>query len=265
MGERDYPRSQRSLLPADVVMGGKPGSMSDGPQPPGPPDPAASAPTMPQAARPQPATRPLAWPEQPAVPGQRASLEPSEWPEQPPAWPQSPGWPQPPAWPQSPGWPQPPAGPQPPPWRQSPAGPQPPPWPGQPAAPGPEPYGREVPTYERYAVRPPPERYEQRYGPAQQAQGWMPLPLPGLEMQPVTVAPKNPAVSVLLSLFIPGLGSMVNGNAGTGVTILALNILGWMLAIVLIGIPLAIGTWIWGLVDAYQSAQRWNRRHGIVS
>jgi len=81
----------------------------------------------------------------------------------------------------------------------------------------------------------------------------------------MTVAPKNPAVSVLLSLFIPGLGSMVNGNAGTGVTILALNIIGWMLAIVLIGIPLAIGTWIWGLVDAYQSAQGWNRAHGIIS
>ena len=47
--------------------------------------------------------------------------------------------------------------------------------------------------------------------------------------------------------------------------ILVLNIIGWVLAIVLIGIPLAIGTWIWGLVDAYQSAQRWNRAHGIVS
>jgi TM2 domain-containing membrane protein YozV len=129
--------------------------MNDGQQPPGPPDPAASAPTMPRAAWPQPGTRPLTWPEQPTVPGQ--------------------------------------------------------------------------------------------------------------EMEPMTVAPKNPAVSVLLSLFIPGLGSMVNGNAGTGVTILALNLIGWMLAIVLIGIPLAIGTWIWGLVDAYQSAQRWNRAHGIIS
>jgi TM2 domain-containing membrane protein YozV len=81
----------------------------------------------------------------------------------------------------------------------------------------------------------------------------------------MTVAPKNPAVSVLLSLFIPGLGSMVNDNASTGVTILILNIIGWMLAIILIGIPLAIGTWIWGLVDAYKSAQRWNRAHGIIS
>jgi TM2 domain-containing membrane protein YozV len=84
-------------------------------------------------------------------------------------------------------------------------------------------------------------------------------------MHGMTVAPKNPAVSVLLSIFIPGLGSMVNENVGTGVAILVLNIIGWILAIVLIGIPLAIGTWIWGLVDAYKSAQRWNRAHGIIS
>ena len=84
-------------------------------------------------------------------------------------------------------------------------------------------------------------------------------------MQPVMVAPKSPAGSVLLSIFIPGLGSMVNDNARVGVTILILNIIGWVLAIVLIGIPLALGSWIWGLVDAYQSAQRWNRAHGIVS
>jgi len=128
-----------------------------------------------------------------------------------------------------------------------------------------------MPGQERYAVRPPPERYGhqiapgQQYAPGQQAQEWAPLPLDGREMQPITVAPKSPAVSVLLSVFIPGLGSMVNENVSTGVTILILNIIGWMLAIVLIGIPLAIGTWIWGLVDAHRSAQRWNRAHGIIS
>jgi TM2 domain-containing membrane protein YozV len=128
-----------------------------------------------------------------------------------------------------------------------------------------------MPGQERYAVRPPPERYGHQiapgreYAPGQHAQEWAPLPLDGQEMQPMTVAPKSPAVSVLLSVFIPGLGSMVNENVGTGVTILILNIIGWMLAIVLIGIPLAIGTWIWGLVDAHRSAQRWNRAHGIIS
>ena len=58
---------------------------------------------------------------------------------------------------------------------------------------------------------------------------------------------------------------MVNDNVGVGVAILVLNIIGWILAILLIGVPLVIGAWIWGLVDAYQSAQRWNRAHGIIS
>jgi len=33
----------------------------------------------------------------------------------------------------------------------------------------------------------------------------------------------------------------------------------------LIGIPFAIGIWIWGMIDAYQGAQAWNRAHGILS
>jgi len=79
------------------------------------------------------------------------------------------------------------------------------------------------------------------------------------------VAPKNPAVSLIVSFFIPGVGSMINGDAGTGVAILLLYIVGWVLSVFLIGIPLLIGAWIWGMVDAYQGAQRWNARHGIIS
>ena len=145
------------------------------------------------------------------------------------------------------------------------ADPQPPtepllPSPG-PGAPG---HGGHGQDHYRIRERPAPQ-YREQYTPGQQVQEWAPLPLYERDMHGMTVAPKNPAVSVLLSIFIPGLGSMVNENVGTGVAILVLNIIGWILAIVLIGIPLAIGTWIWGLVDAYQSAQRWNRAHGIIS
>jgi TM2 domain-containing membrane protein YozV len=176
-------------------------------------------------------TLPQTWPEPPTVPGMHVSLEPSAWPDQPPPRPQ-----------------------------------QPPARPGQPTGPRAQgSSGQRAPGQERHAIRRPPERYGQQYAPGQQAQEWTPLPMQSYEMQPVMVAPKSPAVSVLLSIFIPGLGSMVNGNARTGVTILILNIIGWMLAIVLIGIPLALGSWVWGLVDAHQSAQRWNRAHGILS
>lgn len=81
----------------------------------------------------------------------------------------------------------------------------------------------------------------------------------------MVVAPKNPAVSLIVSFFIPGVGSMINGDVGTGVAILILYIVGVALAFVLVGIPLLIGAWIWGLIDAYQGAQRWNARHGILS
>lgn len=194
----------------------------------GPQPPGPSDPTVPQT-----------WREPPTVPGRQVSLEPSAWPEQPPPWPQQPPWP----WPEQPQAPS-----------LQPTGPR-----GQGS------HGRSAPGRERYAIRPPAGRHGQQYAAGQQAHEWTPLPLQGYEMQPVMVAPKSPAVSVLLSIFIPGLGSMVNDNAGVGTTILILNIIGWMLAIVLIGIPLALGTWIWGLVDAHQSAQRWNREHGITS
>ena len=83
------------------------------------------------------------------------------------------------------------------------------------------------------------------------------------------VAPKNPAVSLIVSFFLPGVGSMINGDVGIGVTILLL----WLLAIgldvtvigLILGVPLGIAMFIWGLVDAYQGAQRWNKRHGIIS
>jgi TM2 domain-containing membrane protein YozV len=83
------------------------------------------------------------------------------------------------------------------------------------------------------------------------------------------VAPKNPAVSLIVSFFIPGVGSLVNGDTGIGLTILLL----WLLAIGLditvvgavVGIPLGLAMFIWGLIDAYQGARRWNARHGIIS
>lgn len=177
-----------------------------------------------------------------------------------PAWAQ-----QPPAWAQ-----QPPAAPPPSAWAQQPptvphTAPPPAAWP-PPPAPGQGMPGHGQYGHERYQIREQPQpQYQEQYEPGQQIQEWAPLPLYGHEMHEMTVAPKSPAVSVLLSIFIPGLGSMVNDNVGVGVAILVLNIIGWILAILLIGVPLMIGSWIWGLVDAYQSAQRWNRAHGIIS
>src|ERR1700687_1002272 len=73
------------------------------------------------------------------------------------------------------------------------------------------------------------------------------------------VAPKSPAVSLIVSLFLPGFGLTILLlwllASGLDVTVLAL----------IVGVPLGLGMWIWGMIDAYQGAQRWNRRHGIIS
>lgn len=79
------------------------------------------------------------------------------------------------------------------------------------------------------------------------------------------VAPKSPAVAVLASFFIPGLGSMLNGETGKGVIILVLYAISWGFSLILIGIPFLIATWIFGMVDANSGAKRWNLQHGIIS
>ncbi len=79
------------------------------------------------------------------------------------------------------------------------------------------------------------------------------------------VLPKNPAVSVLMSFLLPGLGSIANGEIGDGVAIMIAYVVSCVLMLVLIGFILAPAVWIVGTVHAYKGAQRWNGRHGIVS
>lgn len=58
---------------------------------------------------------------------------------------------------------------------------------------------------------------------------------------------------------------MLAGNGGIGALILVTYIVGWFLAVVVIGFPILIGAWIWGIVNGHSSAVTWNRNHGIIS
>jgi len=89
---------------------------------------------------------------------------------------------------------------------------------------------------------------------------WSPALAPGY-----AIAPKNPGVSLLASFFIPGLGSMLNGEVGKGVGILVGYFVCLFLFFLIVPLLGALGLWVWGMVDAYQGAQGWNRRHGILS
>jgi len=87
----------------------------------------------------------------------------------------------------------------------------------------------------------------------------------GVTNTPYAIQAKNPAISLLVSFFVPGVGSMINGDVNRGVVILVGYIVSCILVIVLIGFFGVIGFWVWGMVDAYQGAVAWNRRNGIIS
>ncbi|WP_435198116.1 DUF2510 domain-containing protein [Janibacter sp. GS2] len=84
-------------------------------------------------------------------------------------------------------------------------------------------------------------------------------------------ARKEPALSLLLSFFIPGVGSMVNGDVGAGVAFLLvyglglvlLVCLGWLI-VGLIGLPICVGAWAWSMYHAYLGAVNFNRSVGYA-
>jgi TM2 domain-containing membrane protein YozV len=79
------------------------------------------------------------------------------------------------------------------------------------------------------------------------------------------VVPKNPAVALIVSVFLPGVGSIISGQPTVGTVILVSYALGWVLTLFLVGFVIVPAAWVFGLVHAYQSAQRWNQDHGFTS
>jgi len=62
---------------------------------------------------------------------------------------------------------------------------------------------------------------------------------------------KEPAVALLLSFLLPGVGQIYNGDIGKGI---AFMIGFW----VLVWIGIGIVFWIWAMIDAYKSATNIN-------
>jgi TM2 domain-containing membrane protein YozV len=63
--------------------------------------------------------------------------------------------------------------------------------------------------------------------------------------------------AIIVNIFFPGVGSLLIGKVGQGIAQIILYILGFVFTFTLvgaiIGIPLCIGVWIWGIVTAVQS------------
>ncbi len=81
----------------------------------------------------------------------------------------------------------------------------------------------------------------------------------------MAVQPKNPGLALLVSFFIPGLGSILNNDVSKGVLILVGYVVCAALSWLIVPIIGMVGLWIWGMVDAYQGANAWNRRHGFLT
>lgn len=92
-----------------------------------------------------------------------------------------------------------------------------------------------------------------------------------------TVVPKNGPLYALVSVFLPGVGTMIAGKVGMGLLFTGIWVMfllstvffsfipfvGWLL---LLGvIPLWIGFHAFQIYYAYATAKRWNAERGIIS
>ena len=67
---------------------------------------------------------------------------------------------------------------------------------------------------------------------------------------------RNPGLAAVLSFFWCGLGQIYNGEIGKGIVFVLLYTVSLLLLFVLVGFVTTPLLWIWGVVDAYQTAER---------
>ncbi len=69
---------------------------------------------------------------------------------------------------------------------------------------------------------------------------------------------KNPSIATILSFFFMGLGQIYNGQIGKGIVFIILYGISVALMWVVIGFVTTPILWIWGMVDANNSAKKIN-------
>ncbi|MGH7948244.1 MAG: zinc ribbon domain-containing protein [Candidatus Binataceae bacterium] len=74
---------------------------------------------------------------------------------------------------------------------------------------------------------------------------------------------KSPGLAAVLSFLWCGLGQIYNGEIGKGVAMLAAYMVSVILIFVVIGLITTPILWIWGMIDAYNTAERLNRDAGV--
>ena len=75
---------------------------------------------------------------------------------------------------------------------------------------------------------------------------------------------KNPGIAAVLSFFWTGVGQIYNGQIFKGLILICIQILNAFLMLILIGFITYPLFWIWGIFDAYKTAERINARQTSV-
>jgi hypothetical protein len=78
-------------------------------------------------------------------------------------------------------------------------------------------------------------------------------------------AHKNEVLYAFGGLFFPGLVLLLMGQKKQGIIMLCCWAACIALSVVLIGIPLLVGVYIWSVISCFREARRQNEAHGFVS
>ena len=70
---------------------------------------------------------------------------------------------------------------------------------------------------------------------------------------------KSAGLAAVLSFFWCGLGQIYNGQIGKGIIMGGLYLVSFFLIFIIIGIITTPILWIWGMIDAYKTAENINR------
>ncbi len=71
---------------------------------------------------------------------------------------------------------------------------------------------------------------------------------------------KNPAIAAVLSFLYAGLGQIYNGEIAKGIMFIIFYSISIFLMFIIIGFITTPIVWIWGMVDAHNSANRINEK-----
>lgn len=80
-----------------------------------------------------------------------------------------------------------------------------------------------------------------------------------MNQQATPIFLKNPGLAAVLSFFYMGLGQIYNGQIAKGVGFIIAYSISWLLVFVLIGLLTTPVFWLYGMYDAYKSAEKFNR------